>query len=330
MIFKIKSLLVIFFLYPFFAWGTEELKGYLLDQYEGAVCNSGAPASYYLKKQDPKKWVLFMQPGGAAQSDEGYRKRSPFLKASLLKDMGQKTFKAYNIFDTFIANNYSTIYLPYCSSDVFSGNHIREIDGKKVFFHGKIIFESLLKEFESEFQNADDLIIGGSSAGSVSVGMNLKKIADLNNPNIRFIHDGYWLDETEIEPRKKISKAPRLLYTIPTIPNDCVDWSDCYPSKGRLSKYNFKDAFIVWTVDDHFRRSENDELMMKSIKEDINYFGGGISLSKETPLLMGNRESNHVILFEPSFYQEVDGIKIKDIFENWLNKTDGQKILINF
>ena len=94
MIFKIKSLLVILFLYPFFAWGTEELKGYLLDQYEGAVCNSGSPASYYLKKQDPKKWVLFMQPGGAASSDEGYRKRSPFLKASLMKDMGQKNIQS--------------------------------------------------------------------------------------------------------------------------------------------------------------------------------------------------------------------------------------------
>ena len=55
MFFKIRNLLIIFFLYPFFAWGTDELKGYLLDQYEGAVCNSGAPASYYLKKQDPKK-----------------------------------------------------------------------------------------------------------------------------------------------------------------------------------------------------------------------------------------------------------------------------------
>ena len=188
----------------------------------------------------------------------------------------------------------------------------------------------MLKEFESEFKNADDLIIGGSSAGSISVGMNLKKIAELNNPNIRFIHDGYWLDETEIEPRKKISKAKNILYVIPTMPIDCKDWSDCYPSKKRLSKYNFKDAFIVWTVDDHFRRSENDNLMMKFIKADINYFGGGISLSKQTPLLMGERKSNHVLLFSPSFYQDVEGVKIKDIFDNWLNKTNGQKILINF
>ena len=326
----LKNFIIILFLYPLFAWGTEELEGYLLDQYEGAVCNSGSPASYYFKKQNPKKWVLFMQPGGAASSDESYRKRPNHLKKSLVKDIGQKTFKAYNILDSFIANNYSTIYLPYCSSDVFSGSHNREIDGKKVFFHGKIIFESLLKEFEDEFKNANDLIIGGSSAGSISVGMNLKKIADLNNPNVRFIHDGYWLDETEIEPRKKISKAKEVLYVIPTLPNDCMDWSDCYPSKKRLSKYNFNDAFIVWTVDDHFRRSDNDDLMMKTIKENINYFGGGVSLSRETPLLMGRRKSNHVLLFEPSFYQEVDGIKIKDIFDNWLNKTNGQKILINF
>jgi len=326
----LRNFTIFLFLYPPFAWSTEELQGYLLDQYEGAVCNSGSPASYYLKKQDPKKWVLFMQPGGAASSDESYKKRPMHLKKSLVKDIGQKTFKAYNIFESFIANNYSTIYLPYCSSDVFSGSHNREIDGKKVFFHGKIIFESLLKEFEDEFKNADDLIIGGSSAGSISVGMNLKKIADLNNPNIRFVHDGYWLDETEIEPRKKISKAKEVLYVIPALPDDCSDWTECYPSKSRLSKYNFKDAFIVWTVDDHFRRSENDGLMMISTKEDINYFGGGISLSKETTLLMGKRKSNHVLLFEPSFYQKVEGVKIKDIFDNWLNETNGEKILINF
>ena len=70
--------------------------------------------------------------------------------------------------------------------------------------------------------------------------------------------------------------------------------------------------------------------MMKFTKEDINYFGGGVSLSKETPLVMGKRKSNHVLLFEPSFYQEVKGEKIKDIFDNWLNKKNGQKILINF
>jgi hypothetical protein len=70
--------------------------------------------------------------------------------------------------------------------------------------------------------------------------------------------------------------------------------------------------------------------MMKAIKDDINYFGGGISLSKDTPMLMGERKLNHVLLFNPSFYQEVEGVKIKDIFDNWLNKTNGQKILINF
>ena len=59
MFFKIRNLLIIFFLYPFFAWGTEELKGHLLDQYPGAVCNSGSAASYYLKKQDPNKFEIF-------------------------------------------------------------------------------------------------------------------------------------------------------------------------------------------------------------------------------------------------------------------------------
>jgi hypothetical protein len=47
--------------------------------------------------------------------------------------------------------------------------------------------------------------------------MNLKTIADLNNPNIRFIHDGYWLDETEIEPRKKCLRQKGY----------CMDFQKC-------------------------------------------------------------------------------------------------------
>ena len=325
---KIFSALLL--LIPSLSWGIDELDGYLLKDYKNAICNSGSPATYYLKKQNPKKWALYMQPGGSASSDDSYKKRHRSLKISHLADDNKNKYKAFNILESFIENDYSIIYLPYCTSDVFSGAHNRIIDGHKIYFHGRIIVEAILQKFEKEFKQADDLIIGGSSAGSISVGINLKKIYEIGNPNTRFIHDGYWLDKTEIAPRKKLSNNNKVKYIMPNLPQDCMDWSDCFPSRERLSKYNFRDAFIVWTVDDHFRLAKNDKLMMESIKEDINFFGGGISLSKETPLLMGKRKSNHVILFQPSFYQDINGIKIKDIFENWLKKNDKPKILINF
>ena len=325
-----NHLLALLLLIPCLSWGIDELDGYLLKDYKDAICNSGSPATYYFKKQNPKKWVLYMQPGGSASSDDSYRKRHRSLKISHLADDNKNKYKAFNILESFIENDYSIIYLPYCTSDVFSGAHNRTIDGHKIYFHGRIIVEAILEKFEKEFKQADDLIIGGSSAGSISVGINLKKIYEIGNPNTRFIHDGYWLDKTEIAPRKKLSNNKKVQYIMPNLPQDCMDWSDCFPSRERLSMYNFRDAFIVWTVDDHFRLAKNDKLMMESIKEDINFFGGGISLSKETPLLMGKRKSNHVILFQPSFYQDINGIKIKDIFENWLKKNDKSKILINF
>ena len=325
-----NHLLALLLLIPRLSWGIDELDGYLLKDYKDAICNSGSPATYYFKKQNPKKWVLYMQPGGSASSDDSYRKRHRSLKISHLADDNKNKYKAFNILESFIENDYSIIYLPYCTSDVFSGAHNRTIDGHKIYFHGRIIVEAILEKFEKEFKQADDLIIGGSSAGSISVGINLKKIYEIGNPNTRFIHDGYWLDKTEIAPRKKLSNNKKVQYIMPNLPQDCMDWSDCFPSRERLSMYNFMDAFIVWTVDDHFRLAKNDKLMMESIKEDINFFGGGISLSKETPLLMGKRISNHVILFQPSFYQDINGIKIKDIFENWLKKNDKSKILINF
>ena len=325
-----KNLLALLLLIPSLSWGIDELDGYLLKDYKDAICNSGSPATYYLKKQNPKKWVLYMQPGGSASSDDSYRKRHRSLKISHLADDNKNKYKAFNILESFIENDYSIIYLPYCTSDVFSGAHNRTIDGHKIYFHGRIIVEAILEKFEKEFKQADDLIIGGSSAGSISVGINLKKIYEIGNPNTRFIHDGYWLDKTEIAQRKKLSNNKKVQYIMPNLPQDCIDWSDCFPSRERLSMYNFRDAFIVWTVDDHFRLAKNDKLMMESIKEDINFFGGGISLSKETPLLMGKRKSNHVILFQPSFYEDINGIQIKEIFENWLKKNDKPKILINF
>ena len=325
-----KTLLTLLLLIPSLSWGVDELDGYLLEDYKDAICNSGSPATYYLKKQNSKKWALYMQPGGGASSDDSYRKRNRSLKISHLADANKNEYKAFNILESFIENDYSLIYLPYCSSDVFSGTHNRNIDGQKIYFHGRFIVEAILDKFKKEFKQADDLIIGGSSAGSISVGMNLKKIHEIGNTNTRFILDGYWLDKTEITPRKKLSNNNKVQYIIPNLPQDCVDWSDCYPSRTRLLKYDFKNAFIVWTVDDHFRIAKNDKLMMESIKEDINFFGGGISLSRETPLLMGKRKSNHVILFQPSFYEYINDIQIKEIFENWLKKNDKPKILINF
>jgi hypothetical protein len=57
-----KKFLFFLFFIPALSWGDLiEIDGFLLDEYKGAVCNSGSPATYYLKKQDPKKWVLFMQ-----------------------------------------------------------------------------------------------------------------------------------------------------------------------------------------------------------------------------------------------------------------------------
>jgi len=38
---------------------------------KGAVCLDGSPGGYYLKRGDPKRWILFMQGGGWCTSTEG-------------------------------------------------------------------------------------------------------------------------------------------------------------------------------------------------------------------------------------------------------------------
>ena len=303
------------------------LDGNVLDN-DLAVCNNGSKASYYIKKNDPKKWAVLIKGGGAAGSDKNYLNRTQEQTKSWVKDLSMLTIKLGSITDSFNRLNYSIIYLPYCSSDVHAGTHKRKIEGKDVYFHGKYIFESLLKKYKTELSKADDLVIGGYSAGSIAVGMNLQKIKEINNPNIRFLLDSYWLDKSEIKPRKKLSNAKRLKYAIPNFPKDCKDWTDCYPSKKRLTKYGFKSAFIVWNEGDHFRMSKNDKQMRKYIKEDIEFFGGGISLSRD--IVIPNQKSQHVILFYKPYNSIFGGIEIKKIFENWLSKNGNKTIGINF
>lgn len=333
---KLFIIFVLIFLNIQNVYSLVELDGFVLDEFDDAVCNSGSPASYYLKINDPNKYAVLIAGGGSAYSDEVYRKRKPFLKLSSVYDYKNTSINKFNIFDSFDENNYSIIFLPYCSSDVHMGSHQRNIDGKEVFFNGKIIFESLLKKFNKELSKAEELVFGGYSAGSIAIAGNLEKISKLQNPNTRFILDSYWLDEEESKVRKNWSKEV-LNYLHPSFPDDCANMIDCYPSKNRFTKYSYKDLFVVWNVEDQFRRSKNIKKFKKLIKADIDFFGAGISLD-ESVILSGNFRSltpqgnttSHVVLFESSFYQEINGIKIKDVFDNWLLKKNKNKILINF
>ena len=74
-------------------------------------------------------------------------------------DSAQRTSPYY-----FKATNNLQVYLPSCSSDEFSGTRGRSSTTGNLFFHGRHIFSSLLRDLVSRFElaKAKDIVLIGS------------------------------------------------------------------------------------------------------------------------------------------------------------------------
>lgn len=316
------------------------LEGRVLSDFPEAVCNSGAPASVFFKKGASGRLALLISGGGGARSGSGYLRRIGIaerytgsdLTRSMVADLGYQTYdQKAALFEFFDQRGDSIIWLPYCSSDVFMGNHTHQINGVEVPFKGQKIFEAVIQTFGKEINEAKQWVIGGFSAGSIAIGANLKLIHQINHPNVALIFDGYWLNESELAFRKKIGPSNATLAFISKgLPQDCESWATCYPSRERIEKYGMKRAFITWNPGDHYRLTKADQPMMDETEKDIELFGGGITVSRQTVLTarIGNNNTAHCVLFTDAFHQVIDGQSVANVFAHWLDKTGGKTAIV--
>ena len=69
---------------------------------------------------------------------------------------------------------FSQVYLPSCTLDDFSGARgpIRGSDGDRIWFHGRHIFSSLLRDLVANFgiDQAESIVLIGSGSGARGVG----------------------------------------------------------------------------------------------------------------------------------------------------------------
>ncbi len=74
------------------------------------------------------------------------------------------------------------IFLHYCSSDVWSGDKLRNYQGTTVPFKGKLILEEIIKEVIADhpaIHQAQLIVLAGDSAGSIGTQNNGDRIASL-------------------------------------------------------------------------------------------------------------------------------------------------------
>ena len=291
-----------------------------------ALCSNGEQATFTFFEGNTNNWLMYIQGGGVAANEDQYRSRNEGLKSPAVSNERGKAFMV----EDFINNNYNVIYIPYCSNDIHQGTHINNIDGKKVYFHGRYIIEDIFNQYDEKFKKADKLIFAGYSAGSLAVGLNVDLIKRYENPYI--IVDSFWLDAESLNVRLGWNDGPwpkivKFLY------NDRVEhckdshWANCFSSRPLFERNNLNNVFFIWNIGDPYMKGNLDKVR-QSINEDATFYNAGFSINAEQRKLKGNIEWGHVMTATDLYYKDFEGTSLQKLIWNWINGS-GKTIYIN-
>jgi hypothetical protein len=176
-----------------------------------ALCNDGSPPVFYFRPghaEDRDKWLIVFQDGGACASDMACTTRgrgNRYFLSSTAADVGP-TFSADGILSQQPTINpdfagFNHVFLHYCSSDAYSGDIARTIDGAPWQFRGKVIVEALIEQLATQpidggptLATATEVLVAGSSTGGLGVHNNLDRIAArLPATKVKGLVDGAWI-----------------------------------------------------------------------------------------------------------------------------------------
>ena len=293
-----------------------------------AVCNDQTQAKVSVFRSGTNKWAVFFPGGGSAGSADEYLKRT---KNKALVSTPQTPMNSGAIGEHLIELGYNLIALPYCSSDLFQGNHLHVIGDKEVPFRGRIIVESMVDLFASEFHNATDLVLVGSSAGAVGIGFNIDQFAQFRST--RLILDSFWFDEATLSwytndyPRVR---SERVKFQFKNLPDHCDGkFSNCWISRSLLSKHGIKNTFVIWNDGDAFQSGVKDKAKLRSaISSDLKHFKAGFSVKAEKAKFADNGNGHGMVTKKNAYSQSFEGLSVRSLVKNWLT-GNGQTIYID-
>lgn len=296
------------------------------------MCNNGKMANYWVAEQKSKKWLVQFPGGGAAWSAKNYTKRGSDKKEpSRPPADGEKMALSESaIAKQFYDLGYNVLMLHYCSSDLYAGNHFNNIKGKKVPFKGRKIVETIVSEYASEFQAADDLVIAGTSAGVYGTFLNIdlwKKFS-----NTRLILDGIWRDDYQKSLRTVDNGWTK--FPLGKMPSHCKGdfYKYCEISRSTLEANGIKEAFIIFNFGDPYNWAKKDSQKKKflsSFEKDAKKFGGGFSVDAKKYKLAGDEKWGHGLLTKSKFYnKKIGSLSLSVAIQSWVET--GKSVHIHY
>jgi hypothetical protein len=292
-----------------------------------AVCNNGDQATYTVKKGTTNKWAVILPGGGSARNADDYKKRGdggpPGRNHSFTtgpeRDLKEK--------------GYNMVFIHYCTSDGYQGNHYNVINGKEVPFHGRAVVEDVIRALYDELNNADEVIFAGWSAGAIAIGFHAPLIGEFDN--VRVIIDSFWYDKANLEYVRVLALKPEYKQLLDFVFRSSMelcngDYVSCWPSRENFQKNGIEDVFLIWNIGDGYSHADRSAVM-KATKSDIDYYGAGYSIrSEDRKVDKGPRGWGHSIAQDDNIYKKkYIKMSLQEALNNWIDKK-GDAIVIDY
>ncbi|XP_059762874.1 palmitoleoyl-protein carboxylesterase NOTUM isoform X2 [Balaenoptera ricei] len=203
----------------------EDLRLHLLLN-TSVTCNDGSSAGYYLKEsKGSRRWLLFLEGGWYCFNRENCDSRYDTMRRLMSSKDWPLTRTGTGILSSQPEENphwwnANMVFIPYCSSDVWSGASSKS-EKNEYAFMGALIIQEVVRELLGKgLSGAKVLLLAGSSAGGTGVLLNVDRVAEqleeLGYPaiQVRGLADSGWFLDNKQYRR-----------------TDCIDTITCAPTE---------------------------------------------------------------------------------------------------
>ncbi|UOF00923.1 pectinacetylesterase family protein [Bdellovibrio reynosensis] len=135
-----------------------------------AVCGNGAQYSVFLDRKNSDKLLIEFMGGGACWSESTCYGNTPLTSLNPLKEPVTSVIAKESATNPW--SDHSVLYLPYCTGDVHSGNHVAYYKPQLALHHNGyrnilLTFEHLHRNQVIQFAKIFKVTVYGSSAGAL-------------------------------------------------------------------------------------------------------------------------------------------------------------------
>ncbi|XP_030000504.1 carboxylesterase notum2 [Sphaeramia orbicularis] len=238
---------------------TDEMRLHFLKNTQ-VTCNDGTAAGFYLKEfRGSRRWLLFLEGGWCCYSKETCDSRYQNIPRLMSSLMWPQTKRGTGILSAQAEENphwynANIVFIPYCSSDVWSGTgpapnppprprgrekeRDRNANTTEYTFMGSLIIREVIKDLVPKgIKQAKVVMLSGISAGGTGVLLNIERVASQleqlgAEAQVRGLVDSGWFLQS------KLQRSPNCPETVSCSPEDAIKiglrlWNGVVPDRCR-------------------------------------------------------------------------------------------------